>query len=248
MRISVFLILNGLFLLFTQQGIAQKEKDSLSEITCTLLGVPAEYPGGMVNFNNEFRSRFVFPEEALGEAVFRLVLQFNVQEDGRVTDIKLIRDPGLGIGAEAQRVLSIMSRWKPAIYNNRISISSFTLPFTLAKSEDVDFIVDAAAYQGVKAFYAQAYYEAGLPQFKEDFKEVYDRSKQRLDLPEKVMLNLQFIVELDGSLSQVKVLNAPSDEVEIVVKEMLNTLGKWRPGKVNNTAVRSYYMLQLFLN
>jgi len=248
MRTIVVLFVKSLLLLFVQQGFAQKEKDSLSEITCTLLRVPAEYPGGMVNFNKEFRSRFVFPEEALGEAIYRLVLQFNVQEDGRVTDIKLIRDPGLGIGAEAQRVLSIMSKWKPAIYNNAIIISSFTLPFTLAKSEDINFIVDAAAYQGVKAFYTQAYYEAGLPQFEEDFKEAYGRSKQILDLPEKAMLNLQFIVELDGSLSQIKVLNAPRDDVEIFVKEMLNTLGKWRPGKVNNTEVRSYYMLQLFLN
>ena len=249
MKISIVLIVTSLLLLGVQQGVAQKNRGEKleSEIACSIFAVPAEYPGGMANFIQEFKSRFIFPEEALEENVFQFILQFTVEDQGLVTDIKILRDPGFGIGTEAVRVLGRMSKWKPAIENDKKIESTFTLPLTLRKLESADFLVDTLAYKGVKAFYAQAYYEAGVLVFEEQFIQAYERMKNPLALAEMKNLDVQFIVEVDGSVSQVKVRNTSNEEVRNVVERIVKGLGKWRPAKVNNTVARSYYEKQLFL-
>ncbi len=59
------------------------------------------------------------------------MLGFVVEKDGTLTDIKVLRDPGYGIGKVAEKVLRSMPKWKPAVQNGRSVRSQFTLPITI---------------------------------------------------------------------------------------------------------------------
>lgn len=93
--------------------------------------VKAEFPGGMPAFNKQFISRFRTPDIDSGVKRIQVIVQFIVEIDGSLTDIKVARDPGYGAGKEAVRVLNSMPKWKPAIQNNRSVRSQFTLPITI---------------------------------------------------------------------------------------------------------------------
>jgi protein TonB len=45
------------------------------------------------------------------------IVQFTVMEDGKISDVKLLRDPGGGCGKEAMRIVKMMNkpnlRWTP---------------------------------------------------------------------------------------------------------------------------------------
>ncbi len=58
----------------------------------------------------------------------RVVLQFVVDRDGSVGDIKIARDIGGGCGKEAVRVVSGMPKWKPGKQNGQAVKVYYTLP------------------------------------------------------------------------------------------------------------------------
>ncbi len=57
-----------------------------------------------------------------------VVLQFVVEPDGSVSNIKIVRDIGAGCGEEAVRVVSMMPPWNPGKQRGRPVRVMFTLP------------------------------------------------------------------------------------------------------------------------
>lgn len=91
----------------------------------------ASYPGGMPAFQKQFISRFRTPDIDSSTKRIQVIVQFIVEKDGSLTDIKVLRDPGYGAGKEAVRVLNGMAKWTPAVQNGRNVRSQFTLPITI---------------------------------------------------------------------------------------------------------------------
>ncbi|WP_447637888.1 energy transducer TonB [Flavobacterium microcysteis] len=90
-----------------------------------------EFPGGIKNFLALVGKNFRLPE--IGEkATMKIFVYFVVEKDGTLTNIKVIRDPGYGLGAEAIRVLkSIKTKWKPGIQNNQPVRTAYNLPISV---------------------------------------------------------------------------------------------------------------------
>ncbi len=57
-----------------------------------------------------------------------VVLQFVVEPDGSISNIKIVRDIGAGAGQEAARVVSMMPKWNPGKQRGRPVRVMFTLP------------------------------------------------------------------------------------------------------------------------
>lgn len=91
----------------------------------------AEPYGSMGKFNSEFVSKFRAPDMDAGTKEIKVIMSFIVEKDGSLTDIKVMRDPGFGASKEAIRVLKTMSKWKPALNNDKPVRSQFTLPITI---------------------------------------------------------------------------------------------------------------------
>lgn len=90
------------------------------------------------DFNlTEFLSKNLrYPEAAIeNEVQDRVYVQFVVEKDGSLTDIRIVRGVGIGYGIpeEAMRVVKAMPKWKPAMKNGQVVRAYFTMPisFTL---------------------------------------------------------------------------------------------------------------------
>ncbi len=67
----------------------------------------------------------------------RVYVQFIVEPDGSLSNIKAVHGPGHGSSEEAIRVLSMSPKWNPGMQNGKAVRVAYTVPinFTLAKGE-----------------------------------------------------------------------------------------------------------------
>jgi TonB family protein len=98
------------------------------------------YSGGMESFGKYLGKALRYPKEAQEAGVQgRAIVTFIVEADGALTDVHALRDPGMGLGQEAVRVVSNSSKWIPGEQNGRKVRVQYTVPiiFTLREDNDI---------------------------------------------------------------------------------------------------------------
>lgn len=96
--------------------------------------VKPEFPGGMAKFLNFVKNNYEAPDEpGLKGKVF---VQFVVEKDGSLTDIKILKDIGYGTGKEAERVLRKCPKWTPAVQNGKKVRCSYQLPISIETPDE----------------------------------------------------------------------------------------------------------------
>ena len=94
--------------------------------------VEPSFPGGMRAFLNYVAENYQFPPAAKEQGVNgKVILNFIVEKDGTLSNIKIVRDLGFGTGPEAVRILEKSPVWKPGIQNGRPVRVSYSLPINL---------------------------------------------------------------------------------------------------------------------
>lgn len=91
--------------------------------------VKPDFPGGIQKFYDFVGKNYKVPEEE--DIKGKVFVQFVVEKDGTLTDIKVIRDLGFGTGKEAIRVLKKSPKWKPGIQNGRPVRVLYSLPISI---------------------------------------------------------------------------------------------------------------------
>jgi TonB family protein len=110
-------------------------KDSIIERPLLYAEVMPEYPGGDEAMLNFIKSKLHYTPIALKESIEGIVyITFIINKDGKVKEVKIIKDIGGGlgeIGVEAVRQLEV---WKPGRQGGRAVPIQYTLPikFTLS--------------------------------------------------------------------------------------------------------------------
>ena len=90
-----------------------------------------QFPGGINKFYNYVGNNFEKPEIE-GSNTFRIYVSFVIEKDGSMTDIKVKKDPGFGLGKEAIRVLkSLKTKWTPGMIGSKPVRTSYNLPITV---------------------------------------------------------------------------------------------------------------------
>mgnify|MGYP003619972763 FL=1 len=75
----------------------------------------------MEAFYKYIKTNYKTPDEAKKQSVSgKIILSFIVEKDGKLSDIKILRDLGFGTGEEAVRVLSKSPNWKPGKLNDTV--------------------------------------------------------------------------------------------------------------------------------
>lgn len=209
--------------------------------------VKGEYPGGMAAFFIDFIGRLNLPESLLNDynSRYQVILQFLIEKDGSLTDIKVARDPGLGLGEEAMRVIKEMPKWIPAIQYNKPVRSQFTLPITITKGVPENFFIEKKDIPNEPMFGTTAYRTEGIVAYTELFKTEYEKRIE--PIKEKKVFLIDFAVELDGSLTDIRVFDAITLTAVSDVSNIVQTLGKWNPGRVNSKPIRSFNYIKIEL-
>jgi len=95
--------------------------------------VPAVPSGGMRAYMSYIRQNFKYSDEMLDKGINGTVeIDFVVEKDGRITNVKTKNDIGFGAGVMIQNLVKNGKKWKPAIQNGKSVRSSYTLPVKLA--------------------------------------------------------------------------------------------------------------------
>ena len=91
----------------------------------------ASFPGGIAACMQYIADNIRTPKECLeGIASGRVILGFTVNENGSLSDIKVMRSITPALDEEAIRVVKSMPKWNPAKQNGKAIKSKFTLPVT----------------------------------------------------------------------------------------------------------------------
>ncbi|RWX03573.1 M56 family metallopeptidase [Flavobacterium cerinum] len=106
-------------------------KEDSSVYSSEKLSTQPEFPGGIAAFYKHVNTNFNIPE-INQDLIAKIHVSFVVEKDGTLSDIKVLRDPGHGLGDEAVRVLkSIKDKWQPGTMNGNPIRASYTLPITI---------------------------------------------------------------------------------------------------------------------
>ena len=121
------------------QGSGNKEvTEDYSEKIFTAVEISPEFPGGDAAFSEFLRSHIKYPQGAREENITgRVYVQFIVERDGSLTDVKVLREPGYGLGDEAKRVIKLSPKWHVGIQNGHPVRVVYVVPvnFSLGDSQ-----------------------------------------------------------------------------------------------------------------
>lgn len=99
----------------------------------TVVEVLPEYPGGIQEFYKYIAQNYRIPNELQKTgANGAIYINFVVEKDGSLSDIKVVRDLGYGTGAEAIRVLKLAGKWKAGLIDEKPVRVHHMLPIRLA--------------------------------------------------------------------------------------------------------------------
>ena len=90
-----------------------------------------EFPGGINKFYSYVGNNFEKPEIE-NTSTMRIFVSFVIEKDGRMSDIKVLKDPGYGLGKEAIRVLkSLRTKWTPGMLGGQAVRTAYNLPISV---------------------------------------------------------------------------------------------------------------------
>lgn len=89
-----------------------------------------EYPGGITAFREFIAKNYKNPKTTR-DVKGTLIVEFVVDADGSMSDIRVLRDLGFGTGFEAVRVLKLAEKWKPGVQNGKAVRVRYTLPLKI---------------------------------------------------------------------------------------------------------------------
>lgn len=98
-----------------------------------VLFIKPTYKEGMMAFYQFIGKNYRLPSNVRSNSGEKpkLYAKFNVDIDGKITDINIIKDLGLGTGEEAIRVLKKSPNWIPGTYRGITAKASYTLPIVI---------------------------------------------------------------------------------------------------------------------
>jgi len=114
---------------YREEEVVEEEVEE-EAIPFQLVEEKPSFNGGDANeFSKWVNSRLVYPEIAKENGVQgRVTLQFTVENDGRVTNVRVLRGVDESLDKEAVRVVSSSPKWKPGKQRDRAVKVTYTFP------------------------------------------------------------------------------------------------------------------------
>lgn len=116
--------------------LAQKtvvsQKDQKEDPFNVVEDMPA-FPGGMEAMIQFISSNIKYPADAKKQKVDgRVLVNFVVEKDGSITEVKVIKPAFPSLDAEAIRVVKAMPKWKPGYQRGKAVRVQFTMPINFS--------------------------------------------------------------------------------------------------------------------
>lgn len=220
----------------------------------TSVDIEPHFQGGINNFYDYIQRNMVYPKKALKQRVEgKVFIGFIVEKDGSITNIKIIRGLSLEIDAQAGRVISNSPNWSPGILNEKPVRFNYVVPIIFKLPPDSvikqQLLIDSLGYNpNQKVFSAvekEPTFPGGLDKFYQFLQSniKYPDVAKRNDVQGRVFLT--FVVERNGSLTNVKVVRGIGSGCDEEAKRVIEISPKWNPGIQNKKPVRVQYTMPI---
>lgn len=211
-----------------------------------------------INFiNNNFKWFNTTPET-------NVIVSFNVETTGVLTNIKIENSTGSLNEKEALRVMSISPKWTPAVLKGQAVpcrvIRTLNNPFLHNYSVDGEvqdkLVVEDVAMVQSESDENAIYNTDGVdikPDFPEGEQKFFDYFAKNFVLTDENeqpngKIVVSFIIEKDGTLSDIKVLSDVGYGSGREAIRVLKKCPKWISGKKDGKKVRVLYFLPININ
>lgn len=103
----------------------------------TNVEVLPEFPGGHSAFTKFISSNLKYPKEAKDNKIEgRVIVNFIIERDGALSNIKILRGIGYGCDEEASRVMNLSPKWNPGKQNGKDVRVSYSIPIFFSLDND----------------------------------------------------------------------------------------------------------------
>ncbi|HEY8938115.1 MAG TPA: TonB family protein [Cyclobacteriaceae bacterium] len=128
---------------YNEQAKQIAEGAKTADNVYTIVDQPAEFPGGMDAYYKYLMTNIKYPIEARQQKIFgNVFVEFIVQTDGTLSNIKVIKGVDQSLDNEAMRLLKESPNWIPAKQNNVAVKQKLVVP--------LNFILDNQTQQQAK--------------------------------------------------------------------------------------------------
>lgn len=222
---------------------------------------PVSFPGGEPAWRKylERNLKSVTPiENGAGPGKYEVKTSFMVDEAGKLSDIKVLHDPGYGTAPEVVRVLSKGPNWNPAKVNGKAVMSRFEKTVTFMISEEADEPEVKLVLKDVQLedpLYLTTdeppYFPGGLAAWAKYLQRNLDADliKKKGGPKGKYSVTVEFIVDADGKIRNVKANNDPGFGTK---EEAIRVIAKgpnWKPAVNKGKTVTAQHKITItFVN
>ena len=194
-------------------------------------------------------SNLIYPAEALKEGTEGMaVIHFIVWKDGTIRDIKVVRDPGSGIGEAAAQIVEGMKElnpaWRPGHQRGNPVCVKYVLPikYKIDNEKLTEIYKNKPKWPDCKKVRDPRCTQRNIELFIKE-NQLYPEEARKNKTEGTVRVS--FYIEKNGSLSEIKALNhlpdgLSEDAVEIF-KWMNSEKIRWIPAKENGKSIRYLY-------
>lgn len=245
------------------------DKDTLDNPIFEVVEHMPEFTGGGMSALMEYLSKNIkYPEAAMKKGTQgRVTVQFVVEKDGSITNVKILRGIDPELDKEAIRVISAMPKWKPGTQRGEAVRVRFTVPVMFRLTEDktpvkyapienkIDEMV-VVGYAPEEATYPEEAtvfevveqmpeYPGGMPAMMEFIgKNIkYPVAAQKAKIQGRV--TIQFIVNTEGNIINPRVLRSADPLLDAEAIRLTTIMPKWKPGMQRGQAVNVKYTVPI---
>lgn len=109
--------------------VVEKTHKTMLNQDSAVVDVVPEFPGGDKKRMKFIKKNLKYPLSAKVEKIQGTVyIQFIIEPDGSITNVRIKKDIGHGCGEEAARIVKLMPKWKPAMQGGKPVRTEFNLP------------------------------------------------------------------------------------------------------------------------
>ena len=220
------------------------DKDTIQEVFVNPV-IPPKFPGGEEAFFQYLSENLVCPptiQEKRGKG--KVLVQFVVETDGSISNVEVVRSLYKDLDEEVVRVIKNMPKWIPAEQDGKAIREYYRVPISF-EFADNSTPTDSSSNNTIQEENERVFVEVEqLPEFpggKKAFIQylnenlVYPKSAFERKIEGKVVVS--FVVEADGSITNVKVANSVDEDLDKEAVRVVKNMPKWIPGKHKGKAV-----------
>jgi TonB family protein len=212
-----------------------------------------------------------YPKEAIEKNIQGVVrIEFTINEDGSLSDIKSLQKVDPILENAVTEIIKQSPKWTPGKHKSKVVKVTYQVPvvFKLTKENaaknitNEEITIVSFDNQELERTFANDEIEVipfaiveEKPMFQnkeasEFIKWIYDKlkgnyPKEAMEKNIQGVVRVAFIINEDGSLSNIKYLRKVDPILKNAVTEIIKQSPKWTPGKHKNTAVKVTYQVPI---